>query len=222
MTNEEPKQPPFARGLVPSAKSARKELFQPNLVSPEELEVAAENFKGLEPRELLDNKLRHYVSLSPASIRISKSDPKLIGKQVENFKPRTVIKSWTSKSRSSMVARLSSLDYSDMLNDPDAIPIMTTLTYPGDWEAVVPTAEIAKSHLRSFQKRYERAFGEKLAAVWKMEFQRRGAVHFHIFMNMRIEKKVFEKWLSQTWTEIVNPINDEERRKHLLAGTGWI
>lgn len=207
-------------GLVPSAKSARKELFQPNIVLPAELEEASNNLPSLPPREANDDQPRYSVSLSPATVRVSKSDPRQIGKLVENYKARTSIKEWSPKSRSAMVARLSSLDYSQMLSDPDAFPIMATLTYPGDWEAVVPDAETAKKHLRAFQKRYERAFGEKLAAIWKMEFQRRGAVHFHIFMNMRVQKKEFEKWLSSTWTEIVNPPDAEEKRKHLLAGTG--
>ncbi len=212
--------PQFSRGLVPSAKSARKELFQPNIVHPIELEKASKSLPALPPREINDDQPRYSVSLSPATVRVSKSDPRQIGKLVDNYKPRTPIKEWSSKSRSAMVARLSSLDYSVMLTDPDAIPIMATLTYPGDWETVVPDAETAKKHLRAFQKRYERAFGEKLTAIWKMEFQRRGAVHFHIFMNMRIEKREFDKWLSATWTEIVNPPDAEERRKHLLAGTG--
>jgi hypothetical protein len=212
--------PQFSRGLVPSAKSARKELFQPNIVLPAELEEASKNLPALPPREVNDDQPRYSVSLSPATVRVSKSDPRQLGKLVDNYKPRTPIKEWSSKSRSSMVARLSSLDYSNMLSDPDAIPIMATLTYPGDWETVVPDAETAKKHLRAFQKRYERAFGEKLTAIWKMEFQRRGAVHFHVFMNMRIQKKEFEKWLSLTWTEIVNPPDKEEKRKHLLAGTG--
>lgn len=220
MNSEESKQPKFARGLVPSAKSARKELFQPNFVLPSQLEEASNGIPALAPRGANDDQPRYSVSISPATVRVSKSDPRKIGKLVDNYKPRTAIKEWSSKSRSSMVARLASLDYSGLLSDPDAIPIMATLTYPGDWEAVVPNAKTAKKHLRAFQKRYERAFGEELAAIWKMEFQRRGAVHFHIFMNMRIQKREFEKWLSSTWNEIVNPPDAEEKRKHLLAGTG--
>lgn len=52
-----------------------------------------------------------------------------------------------------------------------------TLTYP---TAAVNQAD-AKTHLRAFFKRLERMYkGRVITGIWRMEFQERGAIHFHI------------------------------------------
>jgi len=52
-----------------------------------------------------------------------------------------------------------------------------TLTYP---TSAVNQFE-AKRHLRAFFKRIERMYsGRKITGIWRMEFQERGAIHFHI------------------------------------------
>ncbi|NIB31079.1 hypothetical protein HBB16_04100 [Pseudonocardia sp. MCCB 268] len=59
------------------------------------------------------------------------------------------------------------------------LPAMS-LTYPGDWETVVPTGPVLKAHMKALRKRYLRAWGGDWACVWKLEFQRRGAPHVHV------------------------------------------
>ncbi len=44
---------------------------------------------------------------------------------------------------------------------------MLTLTYPGDWLTVAPTAEAAIEHFWALCKRYARAWGEALIGPWK-------------------------------------------------------
>lgn len=113
------------------------------------------------------------------------------------------------------------------------LPAMLTLTYPGDWLTVAPSAEIAMGHLQSLCKRYARAWGEPLRGPWKKEFQRRGAVHIHISTTPPMQmitvsdpetgepiRVDFKRWLSIVWAEIVAHPDPEERRNHLLAGTG--
>ncbi|MCF7552261.1 hypothetical protein [Pseudonocardia sp. WMMC193] len=113
------------------------------------------------------------------------------------------------------------------------LPAMLTLTYPGDWLAVAPSADVAMGHFHSLCKRYARAWGEPLRGPWKKEFQRRGAVHFHISTTPPMcmitvpdpetgqpTHVDFKRWLSIVWAEIVAHPDLEERRKHLLAGTG--
>jgi len=113
------------------------------------------------------------------------------------------------------------------------LPAMLTLTYPGDWLTVAPSADVAMSHFQSLSKRYVRAWGETLRGPWKKEFQRRGAVHFHISttppMGMTTVRDPdtgepirvdFKRWLSIVWAEVVAHPDPEEHRKHLLAGTG--
>ena len=51
-----------------------------------------------------------------------------------------------------------------------------TLTYPEDF----PTdPKVFKAHLKEFRRRFERTWG-KIKAVWRLEFQKRGAPHYHI------------------------------------------
>lgn len=51
-----------------------------------------------------------------------------------------------------------------------------TLTYP----ATFPTeASQYKAHLKEYRRRFEQRYGE-LPAVWRLEFQDRGAPHFHL------------------------------------------
>lgn len=89
------------------------------------------------------------------------------------------ITEWSRKSRANMIKTLASLDWSPLFAG-FALPAMTTLTYPGDWLTVAPDGKTAKGHLETFFKRYERAWGTEWTGVWKFEFQRRGAPHFHL------------------------------------------
>lgn len=152
--------------------------------------------------------------------------------------PTREITGWSAKSRSNFVHRMCELDYSPMFADLTRIPAMITLTYPGDWLTVAPDGGTAKDHLRTLQKRYERAWGEKLLAVWKLEFQRRGAPHFHLLVvpphglagearqaGARRKRPAvgdgmrFREWLSATWADIVAHPDPVERMKHERAGT---
>ena len=110
---------------------------------------------------------------------------------------------------------------------------MLTLTYPGDWLTVAPDAQRVTLHFQALCKRYERAWGEPLRGPWKKEFQGRGAPHFHISTTppmgtttvpdpatgapIRVD---FKRWLSITWADIVAHPDEEQRRRHLAAGTG--
>lgn len=110
---------------------------------------------------------------------------------------------------------------------------MVTLTYPGDWVTVAPSSAVSVQHFGVLCKRYARAWGEPLVCVWKREFQARGAPHFHLSTTppmglttvtdpatgQAIEVD-FRRWLSITWAAIVSHPDPEQRRKHLLAGTG--
>lgn len=91
------------------------------------------------------------------------------------------IRGWSRKSRARMIATLSELDLAPLYMSAD-FPAMITLTYPGAWETVAPDGAVVKRHLESFFSRYRRSWGENLRCVWKLEFQRRGAPHFHLLM----------------------------------------
>ncbi len=144
--------------------------------------------------------------------------------------PRREITGWSRKSRANMVRALCELDYREMMASRDT-PAMVTLTYPGAWEVVAPDGQTAKKHLDEFCLRYRRAWGTDLVAVWKLEFQRRGAPHFHLMMvpphgvsRARSDAigfgLAFRPWLSAVWADIVNHPDPAEYFKHLQAGTG--
>lgn len=113
------------------------------------------------------------------------------------------------------------------------LPAMLTLTYPGDWLTVAPDASTVTQHFQALCKRYARTWGEPLRGPWKKEFQGRGAPHFHLSTTppmgtttvpdpatgqpIRVD---FKRWLSITWSDIVGHPDPEQRRRHLLAGTG--
>lgn len=147
---------------------------------------------------------------------------------------------WSPRSRLRMMRRLASLDWRPVVATEDelfdetgrfvaGIPALVTLTYPKCWETCAPSAKVAKQQLDRFFRRWDRACGP-FAGVWKLEFQRRGAPHFHIFARvpMMVEHKVgrgrgarfvaepFTTWLSRTWFEVVG----SHDVKHLRAGTG--
>lgn len=184
------------------------------------LVICAKTVRSSDPLPIVRSKTgeRTFLSLNPGVVKISRSRTGLQGKQVMPTSRRP-IKAWTAKSRANMIARYSSLDYSEMLGDYSKIPVMITLTYPNDWLTVAPTGKAAKAHLISFRKRFERRYGTSMSALWKMEFQRRGAVHFHIFCIAPETIPLFREWVAQVWCEIVNHPDEEEQKRHLRAGT---
>lgn len=144
-----------------------------------------------------------------------------------------VITEWSARSRMRMVETLAGLDYSPM-DVAGTTAGMVTLTYPGDWLAVAPDGQTVKDHLGAFRKRWTRAYGWAPVGVWKLEFQRRGAPHLHLYLPCPtfapghsagcsgcVGPHTFEQWLSWTWAAIVGAdVETGEFARHLAAGTG--
>lgn len=85
------------------------------------------------------------------------------------------------------------------------LPYMITLTYPDDY----PTdGKLVKTHLDKF-KRWIKYKGIK--GFWFLEFQKRGAPHFHLY----VDKAVKPGELSKYWYELVASGDI----RHLSAGT---
>jgi len=81
------------------------------------------------------------------------------------------------------------------------------LTYPKDFPF---DGKRVKKHLDTFIKRLKRSYPD-IEFMWVIEFQRRGAPHFHILTDREVDKE----WLSQNWYEVVGSGDI----KHLWAGT---
>lgn len=140
---------------------------------------------------------------------------------------RDGITTFTRQARARMVRTLCTLDYAPLF-DEDMQPAMVTLTLPGDWEKIAPTAAEFKKIIQRFLARFAYSWGRKLVGVWKLEFQRRGAPHLHILMTppagrSRGDGLTFREWLGLAWAgccktaELLGP---DEAVKHVNAGTG--
>ncbi|MCW2853485.1 MAG: hypothetical protein JWM84_3149 [Nocardioides sp.] len=144
------------------------------------------------------------------------------------------ITEWSRKSRARMTRTMAELDYSPIF-DLGRRTAMGTLTYPGDWQSVAPSGDAVKAHWRALVKRWARAWGGRPALVWKLEFQRRGAPHFHFFFAPEAGTALcscdaclavacsdrecdvadgpahahldFKSWLSHAWAEVVGADN---------------
>ena len=108
--------------------------------------------------------------------------------------PRGVVNGFSAASRRRLIRKLARLR-------PDQT-VFLTLTYP----ARFPDAKEAKTHLRAMLERLRRRF-PKMSAIWRLEFQQRGAPHFHLLcFNMPyIPHRTFRKY----WSEIVWEYVDE-------------
>jgi len=96
---------------------------------------------------------------------------------------------------------------------------MVTLTYPCGYPS---NGKHTKEHLRRFNQEVMREHSrsgpsgnysgkERLSVFWFLEFQDRGAPHYHMFGTWFPSKE----WVSKTWYRIV----DSEDIRHLHAGT---
>lgn len=152
-------------------------------------------------------------------------------------KTRGQVVAWSAKSQRRMQRRVASLDWSTF-DVPGWSPAMVTLTYPGDWLSFVPLGGVAKRHLRAFRAWYARRTDGLDRGLWKLEFQGRGAPHFHLFLLvpdnpfLRVEGESFADECRMAWWRIISagqprlgPFTDEHPnpdrrhvRRHPVTG----
>jgi hypothetical protein len=125
---------------------------------------------------------RSLIEVSPGSIRFRRTipDDPDAEEPSKDTADREPVRVWTAKSRRQMIRSYAALDFTP-LYEADRLPVSITLTYPKDWLIVAPDGEAVQGHFAAFQRRWLRAWGEPMICLWKREFQRRGAAHFHIY-----------------------------------------
>ncbi|MDZ7808806.1 MAG: hypothetical protein U5K71_17105 [Gracilimonas sp.] len=96
--------------------------------------------------------------------------------QQTSIRKKGDIQGFSQKSRSRMLKRINQLnpDRKDQFYH-------VTLTYPKRFPSDGVTH---KTDLDVFIKRIQRKFGEGLELLWKLEFQKRGAPHYHIILYL--------------------------------------
>jgi hypothetical protein len=153
------------------------------------------------------------------------------------------VRKFSDKSRLGL--QLLAADLQQIVRKPD---LMLTLTYPSEWRSVCtdwtchceasegcsdvpcicdfsPSGKVCKKHLDTFRKRLTRYLKRlgltSWGCLWFLEFQRRGAPHFHLLLfNLGfVELVELQRWVSTSWAEIVNHLDLKEYEKHLKAGT---
>ena len=93
------------------------------------------------------------------------------------YSPKSIRGKITAFSRKS---RLRLLEFLARTGDSKLPRVFLTLTYPSN----MTDTESGKRHLQTFLKRIKRRYPQS-SAIWRMEFQKRGAVHFHLlFFNL--------------------------------------
>nr|WP_231614127.1 hypothetical protein [Mycobacterium nebraskense] len=193
--------------------------------NPVRAEKAAERAVGHHQRDVDDAKLQVRNDLAHTA---GNDDQAVVSSTRRSNTARNlgpaggVITEWSRKSRSAMCRTFAELDYSPLV-ESGRVPAMVTLTYPGDWEVVAPDGASVKRHMVLWRKRFQREYGEPARYIWKLEFQRRGAPHIHLWMAPPISPgrsgRGFAQWLSGVWAQIVDHPDPTQKGRHRLAGT---
>lgn len=95
---------------------------------------------------------------------------------------------------------------------------LVTLTYPDDFPL---DGWVAKWHLGKLWSRWETMFRERPWGIWAMEFQIRGAIHFHAFLRVPAlpgweedRYEVLKGWGFSAWSQIVGFSTDPLETDH--------
>jgi len=104
------------------------------------------------------------------------------------------VRAWARKSRYRLMERGSAALFTAFRYG------LVTLTYPKAYQS---DPRVSKAQLKAFRKRWERRFGPA-QAVWVMEFQRRGAVHWHMVIELtHVDVPDLAEWVAVNWYEVV-------------------
>ena len=145
------------------------------------------------------------LSVSGSAVRIRDEVPRLAPNPWLGRPTRGRITSFSDASRSRMMLASNRL--------PVGSPhFLVTLTYPAEFPTEL---SVIKADRRTFMKRLQRAF-PSVVVLWKLEFQRRGAPHYHLIVaNSGASVAGMREWVRRAWYEVVG--SGDER--HLMAGT---
>lgn len=119
---------------------------------------------------------------------------------------RGKIQGFSRRSRSRLMFRLAELRR-------DKMPVFGTLTFKDN----VQDSTFAKRCLRAYVKRLRRRF-PRFACVWRMEYQDRGAIHFHLLawgISLPSDRglgKVFYRYLQGLWNQVVGQESEASTR----------
>ncbi len=105
------------------------------------------------------------------------------------------------------------------LNLKDKYSFFITLTYP---EKYITDMRLSKRDLDVFRKAFAREFETFIGGFWRLEYQKRGAPHYHMLLisEKPISRKKIIKFIARRWPDIVRTSylreggNEKEYRPH--------
>ena len=86
---------------------------------------------------------------------------------------------------------------------------MAVLTYPKEFPL---DGKVVKRHLHAFIQALRRRYGSRVAYLWFLEFQRRGAPHIHFLFDEVAQ--IDRAWFAATWFRIVGSGDERHLRVH--------
>src|SRR3954452_12883908 len=135
------------------------------------------------------------------------------------------VSAWSRKSQVRLMRTIASLDLEPMVTGAVA-PVMVTLTCPPDWLMFTPDGAEASKRFRRWVGMWARKWGEAPSFIWKREFQRRGAPHWHLWLTPPVADLArFRRWVRSSWSRVLfservvsGPFRPAEFRKHVRYG----
>ena len=130
-------------------------------------------------------------------------------RSVSTIHDRGEVIGFSRKSRSRLMSKIAKVNKNWM-------PVFVTLTYPDNFPGQF---EIYKRHLDTFFKAFFRAF-PKAGVIWKLEYQVRGAAHYHLLV-WGVNVADLLEFVPATWHRIAAPDDPLHLQWHLgLLGHG--
>ena len=147
---------------------------------------------------------------------------------LDDLEGQGVIREFSARSRRRLREAVAEIDWADAVRSVSeatgqpARLMFVMLSYPGDWRRWAPNPDACVDHLEALYKRLARKLSKRLgvtvrvACVWKREFQRRGAPHFHLVLVLPqvLDGEPLRNWLSREWYDVVGSGDV----RHLRAG----
>lgn len=180
-------------GLVISSINGKKSRVRPDDLSTSEKERFYREKKFLIEKGSPERMAT--VAVYPRDVKVTRRIGNRKTKSPHNS-TRSTITELSYKSRGRLVFTARNIE---------GFRTMATLTYPAEFPC---DGKLVKKHLEKIRKWF---LYRDLGGFWFLEFQERGAPHYHVFLTGEIDKRQ----LAQAWFKIVGS-GDE---KHLRAGT---
>lgn len=126
-----------------------------------------------------------------------------------NHGDRGVIDGFSLDSRRRLRLKLMGVDWSSV----DLLWV--TLTYHKEWAS---DFDGWKTDLDNYIKRVIRNWSSYVGLIWRLEFQARGAPHFHILLGFKKgfspKSSIFGAWSGSAWAAVIGGLNDRHLVKH--------